>query len=243
MGKASSNKKVARVAGTSGGRTARGRTPWMWYSALSLVVLLGTVGVISSRSHLNPKIDHPNFSDHWHMAYGIYICGQFKPNMPQPATLIGLHTHTDGLIHVEPQSTLDTAKGATVGRYVSGQPGFHVSATSIQYPGDKALKNGDKCNGKASKVQVKEWTSKSDNSGETVTGDPKNIKVENLHLITIAFVPLGTTIPKPPSQSNLADPNAGETGSPGPSTTVPAGATTVPSTPAPTSAPTTAAPK
>ncbi len=232
MGKASSSKKVARIASTGGGRTARGRTPWLWYGGLTAVVVLGVLLVGGSRSHLNAKVDHPDFKDHWHMAYGIFICGEFKPPMPQPANLIGIHTHTDGLIHVEPASTLDTAKGATVGRFASGEPGFHVSATRIQYPGDRVYKNGDKCGSKRGKIQVREWDSKSATAATTITGDPKKVRVTNLHLITWAFVPDGTTIPKPPSAANLADPNAGETGSP---TSLPAETTptTAPATPPP----------
>lgn len=235
MGKASSNKKVARAASTGGGRTARGRTPWVWYSGITLVVLLGIWGVAASRSHLNPTVAHPNFQDHWHMAYGIYICNEFRPPMPQPAQLIGLHTHTDGLIHVEPSSVLDTAKNATVGRFVSGQPGFHLSPTSIQYPGDRAYKNGEKCGSKTGHVEIREWTNKADNNAETVSGDPKKIKVLDQHLITIAFVPDGTTIPKPPSAANLADPNAHEGGTP---TTAPPTATTAPASTETTTAPT-----
>src|SRR5205807_1989030 len=134
MGRASSNKKVARIASTGGGRTARGRTPWLWYGGLTVVLALGVFLVAMSRSDLNPTVDHPDFNDHWHMAYGIFMCNEFKPPMPQPSKLIGLHTHTDGLIHVEPNvtsSVLDTGKNATVGRFASGEPGFKITATSI----------------------------------------------------------------------------------------------------------------
>jgi hypothetical protein len=241
MGKASSNKKVARIASTGGGRTARGRTPWLWYGGLSLLMVVGVLLVGTSRSHLNPDIAHPNFQDHWHMAYGIYICDQFKPPMPQPANLIGLHTHTDGLIHVEPNSVNDTAANATVGRFASGQPGFKISATSITYPGDKTYKNGDKCGSKSARLEVREWTSREDSNSSAVKGDPKKVKVENFHLITFAFVPEGTTIPKPPSAANLADPNANEGGQQSDTTMPDANASTVPPAPSSTTpaAPTT----
>ena len=51
MGKASSSKKVARAAGTGGGRTNRGRVPWMYYLALAAVVILGTATVGQSREN------------------------------------------------------------------------------------------------------------------------------------------------------------------------------------------------
>jgi hypothetical protein len=241
MGRASSNKKVARIASTGGGRTARGRTPWLWYGGLTSVVVLGILLVASSRNNLNASVEHPDFKDHWHTAYGIYICNQFKPPMPQPANLIGIHTHTDGLMHVEPSSTLDTGKGATVGRFASGQPGFKLSATRIQYPGDRVYKNGDKCGSKPGHLEVRMWENKNAEP-KTVTGDPGKIRLKDQMLLTIAFVPEGTTIPKPPSAANLADPNAGESGAvttvPETTTSAPAGSTTTaPPAPSTTAAP------
>src|SRR5438874_1552697 len=44
MGKASSTKKVTRAASTGGGRTNRGRTPWLWYLSIGLGVALGMAG-------------------------------------------------------------------------------------------------------------------------------------------------------------------------------------------------------
>jgi hypothetical protein len=250
MGRASSNKKVARIASTGGGRTARGRTPWLWYGGLAIVVVLGTLLVVSSRKGLNPTVPHPDFNDHWHMAYGIYICNEFKPPMPQPSKLLGLHTHTDGLIHVEPNvtgSVLDTGSNANVGRFASGQPGFKITQTSIQYPGDRLYKNGDKCGSKKATLQVRVWADKTADKPETITGDPHKIKVEDQALVTFAFVPDGQSIPKPPSASNLANPNANE--GKAPTSTEPSTPTTVASssdtTAPPTSAPapsTTAAP-
>jgi hypothetical protein len=231
MGKASSNKKVARIAGTSGGRTARGRTPWLWYGGLAVIVLLGVFGVVSSRGKLNTTVEHPNFQDHWHMAYAVYVCGEFKQPMAQPPTLIGIHTHTDGLIHIEPSSENDTGKFATVGRWESGQPGFHIDATSIENPGEKKLKNGDKCGDKRATLQTRVWKNKDDNSPESVSGDPSKIRIKDQELVTFAFVPEGTTIPKPPSEGNLANPSAMEGQTP-PSTpeTAPTAPTTAPAT-------------
>jgi hypothetical protein len=246
MGRGSTNKKVARAASTGGGRTARGRTPWLWYGGITAVVVVGVLLVASSRNSLDPTIEHPDFNDHWHTAYGIYICDQFKPPMPQPSKLLGLHTHTDGLIHVEPNVTAsvnDTGRNANVGRWESGQPGFKISKTRLQYPGDKTYKNGDKCGSKPAKVKVLVWSDENDDTPEDATDDPHAIRVRDLQLVTFAFVPEGTDIPKPPSVANLADPNAGETGqAPNTATTAAAPtATTVPgATTAPPAAPTSA---
>src|SRR5437764_1360996 len=132
MGKASSSKKVARAASTGGGRTARGRTPWGWYSSIFLVVVVGTLLIVVSR------------------------------------------------IHVEPQNSLDTGKHATLGRFVSGEPGFKLTRTTIQYPGEKVWHNGDKCpDGKAGKVVATVWDNPNSSKGTIVSGDPNKILIKN----------------------------------------------------------------
>src|SRR5581483_637833 len=238
MGKASSSKKVSRAASTGGGRTARGRTPWGWYSSLFVVVVVGTLLIVMSRSNVNKAAaEPPTVKDHWHTAYSIDICGTVKPNLQQPPTLIGIHTHTDGLIHGEPQNSLDTGKHATVGRFVSGEPGFKLTRTSITYPGDKTYRNGDKCpDGKPGKLVAKVWDP-GDNKGKMVTGDPNKILIKNDRLLALGFVTDGgASLKQPASKATL--PDAGKIPENLPTTTVPGQTppTTAAGTP-PTSAP------
>ncbi len=221
MASQSWGKKVARAAATGGGRTSRGsQTPVSWYGALALIVILGLASVAWSRyQHQNPvkstaPVVHPTVHDHWHEAFAFDVCGTIEPNPPQPAHLIGLHTHGDGLIHVEPQGPQDTGNNATLGRFVSGYPGMALSQTSVTYPGKPARSNGQICDGpyagKPGYVQVKVWDSLADPTGHLVTGTPGKLLIKNGALVTIAFVPKGASIPKPPSKTNLANPNAGE---------------------------------
>jgi hypothetical protein len=208
MGKASSSKKVARAASTGGGRTARGRTPWGWYSSIFLVVVVGTLLIVVSRGNVNKAAaEPPTVKDHWHTAYSIDICGSVKANLPQPSTLIGIHTHTDGLIHVEPQNSLDTGKHATLGRFVSGEPGFKLTRTTIQYPGEKLWHNGDKCpDGKAGKVVAKVWDDPNSSKGTIVSGDPNKILIKNDRLLAIGFVTDGgSSLKQPASKATLPD--------------------------------------
>jgi hypothetical protein len=231
MGKASSSKKVARAASTGGGRTARGRTPWGWYSSLFLVVVVGTMLIIVSRGNVNKAAaEAPTVKDHWHTAYAIDICGLVKPNLQQPATLIGIHTHTDGLIHVEPQNSLDTGKHATLGRFVSGEPGFKLTKTSIQYPGERVWKNGDKCpDGKAGKLVAKIWDDPNSTKGAIVSGDPNQILIKNDRLLTLGFVTDGgASLKQPASKATL--PDAKNIPEQQPTTTLPGTPTSAPGT-------------
>ncbi len=213
MGKASSSKKVARAASTGGGRTSRGARPWGWYLAMSLVVLLGLATIVFSREERQQVASaRPTIRDHWHTAYGFYNCDKFEPQLPQPATLIGLHTHNDGLIHIEPQNSQDTGKGATLGRFATGQPGFDVGPGRIEYPGIKPLKDGMKCGDKSATLQAWVWDNEKDEKGRVVPGDPRKVRIRDNMLLTLAFVPRGTEVPKPPSVDNLKNPNANEGG-------------------------------
>ena len=229
MGKASSAKKVSRVARTGGGRTTRRSSgSWLFPTIMGIVVALGVLGVWLSRdaAHQKAAADQPSVNDHWHAAYGFDICGSFLPNLPQPQNLIGLHTHGDGVIHIEPQDPiLDTGSHATLGRFVSGYPGLGLTRTSLTVL-NQTWRNGDpKCSGKPGYVVVKASSGK-------VPADPNNLRVPKNGWITIAFVPRGTDVPPPADwQARVAKANGTNK-----NFSMPTASTTVPSAP-PTSAP------
>src|ERR1700676_4383907 len=111
MGKASSSKKVARAAGTSGGRTSRGRTPWLYYLILAAVVILGSAMVYTSRHHRLQVIPAggtatpPLVGTTWNVGYGVYECtssdkGKFLPPITDRNNPHGIFTPTDGVIQV-----------------------------------------------------------------------------------------------------------------------------------------------
>ena len=249
MGKASSNKKVSRAARTGGGRTSRGRTPWAWYGTMAVIVALGFAGIVQSRHTRQEKLavgtkvaprlassSHP--ADHWHTAYGFYICDTFLPNLADDSAKGGIHTHADGLIHVEPIVVDDTGPKATTGRFLK-LAGVTVSDTEIKIPEQNVTKkNGDKCGDKEGEVKVFV-------DGKLREGDPTKILLKDGEKIVFAFVPKDTdSVPEPPSVPNLANPNASEGAQsmPGatPATTAIPGATAT--TAAPGATATTAAP-
>ncbi|HWW53809.1 MAG TPA: hypothetical protein VNY84_08565 [Acidimicrobiales bacterium] len=246
MGKASSNKKVARAASTGGGRTARGARPYGWYTALVVVSAIGIFLVAFSRHEQQAAAaGHPRGSDHWHMAYAIDICGTMQPNLPQNPNLTtsttstapppGLHTHGDGLIHIEPfvsGLSIDAGNHATVAQFAKDYPGFKLTSTELQYPGQADHKNGQKCNGKPAEVRLRVWNTATGSTSITYT-NPGDVHVKDGEAVTIAFLPAGDDIPKPPAAniSHLTTPNAQEPGASQTQTTsvitVPPTATTV----------------
>jgi hypothetical protein len=265
MGKASSSKKVARAAGTGGGRTNRGRTPWMYYMTIGIVAVLGIVGVYASRQHRLQTISSAGKTeppragqDHWHVAYGIYVCdgadkGHFLPTITDQSDPSGIHTHGDGVIHVHPYTDAAAGKNANLGKFASAVH-MTLNAGELKAPKGHDYRDGDSCGGKPGRVQVQVWGDSNTHVGQinqlaTTPGrlaivNPPDVRLFNNNLITIAFMPKGAKIPPPPAQAiyNLQHLND-VSPTPSSTTTAPAAATpatTVPATTAPATTATTA---
>jgi hypothetical protein len=223
MGKASSNKKVARAAKAGGGRArAAGERNILFPVALAVVALLGTILVVYARGERTAEaLEAPlAFEDHWHSAYGIYVCDSFVPDLPEFTAPQngGNHTHGDGLIHVHPFSTSRSGENATLvnwfadaGATLGG--GDELSNDRLGVPGGETYVEGDdSCDDVDGDpiVQVAVWDSAfAASEGE----DPDRILTEDFGSIrfsddgmayTIAFAPEGAELPAPPSLAGLA---------------------------------------
>jgi hypothetical protein len=228
MGKASSSKKVARAAKAAG--RPGPKKSYAWPTAIGAVVILGVVLVVLSFGGGAANGQAPHLTDHWHEAYGIYKCDAYLPNLPEEVNS-GIHTHGDGLIHVEPSSSAETGKNANIATFVKGYNKLAISQTEIKLPDGQVFKDGGTCGGKTANVKIFHWSPGS-SKPVLVTSATKDMLIENGSAIAFAFVPDGVTPPLPPSVSNLENPNALEPGGGGQtSTTLPPAAT---STTAPT---------
>ena len=209
MGKASRKKRPIKAKARKG---SLGFT-----IVVTAIVVLGVAGIALSRGGGGGGSDDtpPTLQDHWHTAYAINICGTVQPNLPQPSRLLGVHTHADGLVHVEPlvtASVLDRGDNAHLARFVEGMPGMKLTSSEIQVPDGKLMKNGDLCDGKdPGKLTIRQWENAVGDEFKDYT-DPKDVKILDGAAVTIAFLPEGGEIAKPPSIPNLANPNAGEGG-------------------------------
>jgi len=206
MGKASSNKKVARASRAAGRPGAK--KSYTWPLAIGAVVVVGVLIVAMSRSGGDSSLA-PRLTDHWHEAYGVYKCDSYLANLPQQVNS-GIHTHGDGLIHVEPSNSTETGKGANVATFVKGYPGLSISQTELKLPDGQDLKDGGKCGDKTANVKIFYWANLSDKAPTVVTSATKDMLIKNNTAIAFAFVPDGVTPPLPPSVSSLSNPNAGE---------------------------------
>jgi hypothetical protein len=223
VGRASSQKKVARAAGTGGGRTAGVKRPMGWYATLAGVVVLGLFLVGFSRNQelnkgqqaakIAPRINQ----DHWHSSFSVYICNHFMPNVPLFESVDGIHTHGDGVIHVHPYTPQASGNGATLGFFIKsigndGKNGpFKLSTTEIKpaaIPGDtnpldtKDWHNGDKCpDGQPGQVKFTV-------NGKETKGDPNTWKLRNGDYLDVGFVDANKPLPSNPAEKqNLANIN------------------------------------
>ncbi len=199
MGRASSSKKVARAARAAGRQ--RSRSNLLWPMSLVAVVALGAVLIFVSRND-RAVAEAPILGDHWHAAVGVYVCGDFVPN-PNDAKqdVSGIHSHGDGLMHIHPFATRYTGDGANLAAFAD-TVGMEIEDDRLKLASGEELSNGDDCGGRPGQVQVKVWESNADQQGRLLEGGFADYAPRDGSMFTIAFVPEGTDIPRPPSAGN-----------------------------------------
>jgi hypothetical protein len=238
MGKASSAKKVARAA-RAGGRSSAGRQRNLLFpGVIGAIVLFGSALVWYAADERKGDTDVPPvIGDHWHAAYGIYVCGEWQPDIPEFENTTGIHTHGDGVIHIHPFSQSGAGENATLGTFLEDTD-VELSDDELTIgenelaDGAKTWKEGDdQCDGKDAELVVAQWENAADANAKPalITGGLDDIRFRgDGEAYTIAFVPEGDTdIPKPPTAANLAELGAVDAGAEtGSTTTTAAGGTT-----------------
>ena len=220
MGKASSSKKVAKAAGTGGGRTSRGKTPVLWYGSLVLILVAGIGLTAFSREQRLDQLNSPESTEeprandtHWHVALGVRVCDRWLDPLTDQTDPKGIHSHGDGIIHVHPFVASAAGRRATFNRYAEAVKGIKLEADRFAFPeGDgkkvEDRRTGDKCGegegGKEAEVVAFY-------NGIKHEGDPGDIRFTDRGKLVLAFVPKGTTYeqiqdpPSTPGLDNLSD--------------------------------------
>lgn len=141
-------------------KTSRGGGA-LWYVAIVLVIVLFVGVIYFSRRDTASGLQ---IGDHWHTAIGVNVCGEWQG--PPPATdngnlkragttvYAGLHTHGDGLMHMEPQAGDEIGKNASIGNYFAFN-GWNLDETAFTYNGGIDVKNGDDCPAKSGQPAYK----------------------------------------------------------------------------------------
>lgn len=206
MGRASSSKKVARAAragGSSGPKQRKVGFP----IAIAAIVVIGLSLVVFARNDFtSAAATSPTMEDHWHNAYGIYVCDAFQAPISDTAQdTTGIHTHADGVIHVHPFAAGSAGKNATLSKW--GQiVGMEFGGSSITLQDGTKLEDGYDCGGNTdTTLSVYKWPADDPNAEPVVyTKDFGSIKLDrDRDAITIAMLPTGTVPPRPESVPTL----------------------------------------
>jgi hypothetical protein len=197
--------------------------PVNWYAALVVIVLVGLASVAVAKYHYNqtPTVVEPAVGTTWHAAIAFDICGTTQTALAaSPSTSTsGLTTTGSGVLLIAPKKASEAGHNATVGKFASEYSGLTLTNTSLKYPGSSTeYKNGAKCPagtpdaGKVGEMQARSWllTTKTGKNGQleetkgVTVPHPADLRLLNRQLITVGFVPSGTTLPKPPATTITA---------------------------------------
>lgn len=218
MGKASSAKKVARAA-RAGGRSAGTRQRNLLFpGAIAAIVLLGggLITYAASDRKNDDSVAPVIFEDHWHSAFGVYVCDEFQPAIPEFESPDGIHTHSDNVIHIHPFSANAAGENATLGVYLDGA-GIEVSSDELTVNGETYTEGEDTCgeNEEEGQVVLAQWK-----DVQTTDANPARIETgiddvrfrEDGEGYVLAFVPEDADIPKPESAADLETLGAADAG-------------------------------
>lgn len=213
MGKASSAKKVARAARAGGRPSGTRQRNLLFPGAIVLIVLLGgaLVGYAASERKSDDQVAPVAYQDHWHASYGIYICDQFLPAIPEVESTDGIHTHGDGVIHIHPYTQNASGDNATLGVFLEAV-GVELSDGQLTVNGETYTDGEDTCGEgdeeEPGELVVAQWKDiqTSDSNPALFESEFDDVRfAEDGEGYVIAFVPEGADIPKPNSAGNLAE--------------------------------------
>jgi len=229
----SSTKKAARLAQKGQGRKIRFQGGTLFPMVVAVVVVLGLLLVVYSRqSQPSADASEPTIDQHWHAAYGFYLCDewfQLSGNLEASDSTgfvntdyarTGVHSHEDGVIHWHPFSSAATGRNATLGLFLQNY-GVELSNDKLVFPEEQraqlpyqretgVFENGEtKCeidgDEEDAALQVVVWDNFSDTGdGTTYIADFDNIRLtQDAMVFSIAFVPDGTDVEQPPWAPDL----------------------------------------
>jgi hypothetical protein len=139
--------------------------------------------------------------DHWHAAYGVYLCDRYLAAVEGEGDRAGIHSHGDGIVHVEPLNRTSAGSNAVFRRFEEAQR-MQITASSLRWVDGRVPVEADArdgCDGRPAEIA-------SFVDGDRVGGAPGRIRLRDGQVIVVALVPQGTTyaqIGPPPSAGYL----------------------------------------
>jgi len=225
----SSAKKVAKLAQRGKGKKVRFQGGTLFPAIIAGVLVIGLVLIGYSRQSVpDPGSFPPQQGDHWHAAYGMYVCDGWLPKLSgaKEETVTdgqgqeqfvsaefastGIHSHDDGVIHWHPNSTKAIGKRAVIGVFLDVYE-VELDTERLKLPadqgGDEFVVGEYQCNGEDVEIKVVAWDSYTDTGkGQTFITDLANTRLKNDGMVfVIAVVPKGTDVSMPPWAAELPE--------------------------------------
>ena len=154
----------------------------------------------------------PKPGDHWHAAYGFYVCDAFQPPVVDAARTARASTPTATASSTSTPSRMPTPARTPPSSVFGARRSASSSATtSWTLPDGTKYQNGHDCNGQPAQLSVYKWQRR---RPECRARDVHE-RLRRHHgstpiatAFTFAVVPEGTDVPKPdsiPTLDNLSD--------------------------------------
>ena len=216
------SRRVARATSIGGSRSYRQRTPIGWYSILLAVCVIGLGLIVFSRHERQQAVSNasttttttqanttpPLLTDHWQVALSVDICGQVG-NLPRSADQSsGIITTGNGVVDIEPsragaKATQFEGSKATLAKFLTSED-VTLTSSKLTLPKSVGKLAGTydstrKCGSKPGLVQLFIWSSPSATT-PFAAPSPVGIGYANGEMFMLAFVPKGTSVPRPPAQ-------------------------------------------
>lgn len=163
----------------------------------------------------------PGVGDHWHVAYGFYVCDEYVGTVQGDLTgvkedgkpeskdygIIGVHSHNDGLIHFHPYSGLAAGPKANLGLFLY-MYGIGMNDSQLDLPeylGGTIYEYVTACDTPEGQVdgelRVQYWPDATNpEQYEVFTENFTDIPLtQDGAAVAVMFAPTGVTAPLPPS--------------------------------------------
>jgi hypothetical protein len=207
-----------------------------FYGVIAIIVVLGLASVVWARyeyrnsstaaasTSLPPLVNTTVFS-----GLGLDVCGTLQPSLPATTKTTGpLLIGAKGVVKVAPTTKAEAGIHANVQNMAAAYPGMEATSTTFKLPATSTtsvvdLKNGDACPagtpdaGKKGVVVVGYWSNFATKS-PTLSTNPAAVRLTANSLVTLAFLPSGSTPLKPSTATSNAMLKAAQTGSTTPTT-------------------------
>jgi hypothetical protein len=231
----SSTKKAAKLARSGQGKKIRFQGGIVFPLAVAIVVVLGFGLVVYARQS-RPAADAsaPTATDHWHHAYGFYLCdtwfqlGGALEETTQTGyantdfARTGIHSHDDGIIHWHPFTSAAVGGRAKLGLFLENY-GVELTDDKLVFPENQRaalpyqqetglFEEGETTctidgSEQDAELKVVTWNNFTDtDDGTTYIADFNNIRLnQDQMVVSIAFVPDDTDVSMPPWAQDLPE--------------------------------------